>query len=391
MRPLWVALATAAAVTAGAGAAAILFQPPQVLDVTVLGAADPTASDRITEISVEVSNPGPLDVVPIFSVPGGALRNWYRWYAVEGPDRLGAGETARFVIVQEPYTGVPVTEAVQVIVGDLNEPRVRGASDVVRPVLERPPPAVLNPAFVSWEHSMFFGSPLPYAWVPWLELYGDDTAFVDGADGRLHLHLDLDTSRQAADDGALRFPFGLEANRTSGYDWSLLSLRQRIDFPSTLRIEFDDGDRGTFSGGARTEVGVLLEDVHGGTQLMILFADPATDADQQARLNLTFEDYVAHRILVTNRTVELDLVALWEELGWHVPAKRAVPSLLPYGPGDVGMGAASVETAAERMEVVRPVELKVFVASYPPHERESLDATFTFVGGPAWDPAPSRL
>lgn len=369
----------------------VLFGTPQHLDVQVIGMADATLSDRITVLDVTVHNPGPLDVRPNIAVPSSALRNWYSWPVTQGPAVLAAGTQATYRVTQPAYTGVPISEGFSVVVMDAHDARIRGVSPIVHASRDHLLPAVLNPTFHDWAPSMFYPDALPYGWVPWLDLHGGDVANVTGRDGSVTLSLELDTTRRPRGDDPANIPFGLAADRRSSSQWSMVSLRQRIDFPRTLRIDLEDGDRGTFSGGARTEVGVLLEDVAGRTQLMVLFSGGPTDPDQHGELDLSFPTYDAHRILVTNRSIDLDLEPLYERLGWHIPALQQVPRLLPHGPGDVGMGSAAVLEGADQMEVSRPVELKLFVASYPPHEHAHLRATFSFVGGPALDPALSRL
>ena len=345
----------------------------QILDVTLVDARDPTRSDRWTELYVEIDNPGPRQVFPNFVVPANGLKNWYPWEIVEGPLPLAPGQNATYKITQPPYTGIAINEGFRVIAHDIYNPRIRGTTEVARPPIDWPLPAILNPDFEAWVPSMFHYSDLPYGWIHWYELEGDDKYTIWGEDGEVNLKLELDQSR------------------TEGDEWSHVSVRQRIDFPSRIRIDFVEGTRGAFSAGARSQIGVSLDDVHGGTQVMFLFTNHATDADQDDRVNLTFGDYRAHRFLVTNRTIEVDLVALYDELGWRQPAQRTLPRLLPHGPGDVGMGGASVMAGLAQAEIQRPVELKVFLASYPPHEMSELTATFSFVGGPAWDPAPSRF
>src|SRR6185503_16598570 len=98
---------------------------------------------------------------------------------------------------------VPLNEGFRVVVNDVHQGRIRGASEVVHPTVDWALPAVLNPGFESWEPSMFHATPLPYAWVHWLELHGDDRYSISGSDGVATLVLEPD------------------AKRTTGEEWSL--------------------------------------------------------------------------------------------------------------------------------------------------------------------------
>lgn len=362
-------------VAGGAAAGTAWMGDLQPLEVRVVSMADPMLTDRITELVVEVHNPGPETAWPNFAVPANSLKNWYPWSIEEGPTPLQPGETGVYRLTSPPYTGVAIEEGFRVLVNDLHHGNIRGSSAVMRPVVTWDLPAVLNPTFQAWEPSMFHATPLPYGWVHWYERHGGDRGSIEGKDGEITLRLEPDRSR------------------TTGDEWSLVSVRQRIDFPTTLRVELVDATRGAFSAGARTQAGVLLEDVYGGTQVVILFAGHATDADQEAVHDLVLDDgnMRSYRVLVTNRSIEIDLVKLYRDHGWHLPARQELPRLVPHGPGDVGMGHASVLAGLQRAEVARPMELKVFVASYVPHELDAVEATFAFVGGPAYEPAASRL
>ncbi len=372
-----------------AGVGALMIPPPQEVSVTVTAMADPTESDRITELWLDVSNPGPLDFVPNFVVPGNALKNWYAWDVESGPAVLRAGESASYHITTPPYTGIQSSHSFTVIVLDAQDRPIQGRSDEVTPFIDREPPAVLNPNFQAWEHSMFHDTPLPYGWVHGLFLYEDDQYAITGEDGVIQLDLWPDPNSGVTTQ-LLPPPFDgewIEEDR----GWSLVSVRQRIDFPRQLTITIEDTDRGVFSAGARYQAGVYFQDPYARQEVVVLFAEPATDADQPQTQLVRFDGLESYRILVTNRSVSLDLLQIYEDNGWRLPTPGGVSRLLASGPGDVGIGTYSMAQATDRFQIIRPIEMKVFVASYPPHEVDHMQARFTYVGGPALDPAENRV
>ncbi len=370
MKQVLAALLPIVLVAAGLSYAAM--QPaPTPLSVEVVGQADPGRTGMVTELQVELTNPGDEPVRPKFSVPSNRLKNWYTWTINAGPETLPAGGTAVYDLHQPPYTGIPRGESFQVVASDIESPTIRGTSPLTLAAPPSPEPAVVNPGFRSWIPAMIAPYDLPFGWIPVAELHGDDQMTIQGTDGSLNLSLELDTTR---------------TERTgSAEDWSMVALRQRIEFPDQLRVTVHDGDRSSFSGGPQVLVGVLLEDPHRPHQLMVLFTEHPTDEDQAAVRTLQLGETTSVRYLVTNRTQTIDLPAVWRDQGWALPTPREVDERFPSPAGQVGMGALAVEAAYDRFEVMRPIELKVLLASFPPHQQAELEARFSFVGGPAYD------
>jgi len=358
------ALAAALAMSAGA----------QEVGLSVLAVGDPSWSARVTSLQVRVDNPGPLPVSPVFTTPANALLNPFSWNA-SGPGTVPPGGNATFDLTTPPWTGIPEGVGFRVVVTDAHGRAVRGESDLARADPPGDRPSALNPGFASWIPSMIAPYSLPYGWVPEIVLHGSDRFAIDGRDGAAHLSLDLDINRTKAEGGP--------------EDWSMVALRQRIDFPRTFRVELGNGTRSDHAVGPRTIVGVSLEDVYGKTQVLILFSERPTAPDQPSEALLRFGDFASRRVLVTNRTIEVDMVKLYEDAGWKVPDRQHAVREATVGPEDVGLGAGAMPGAYEQLSLQRPLELRVLVASFPPHERERVEATFSYVGGPALDPSPS--
>lgn len=356
----------------GAGLTYLALQPsPTPPEVRVTDMADPWQTGTVTEMEVELTNPGEEPIRPKFAVPNNRLKNWYTWTIETGPETLPPGQTATYLLHQPPWTGIPRDQGFRVVVSGIDTPERRGISPLTQADPSTPSPGVVNPGFRAWVPSMIAPYELPFGWIPVSELHRGDEATIQGTDGRLELAMDLDLSRTQRTGGA--------------EDWSMVGLRQRIDFPAHLKVSFERGDRSAFAGGPGVLVGVLLEDPYKPHQLMVLFTDHRTDEDQEAVRTLQIGETTSVRYLVTNRTRTVDLPHVWQDQGWELPTPREVDARFPSPASQVGMGAPAVEAAYDRFEVMRPIELKVLIASFPPHQQSHLETSFSFVGGPALD------
>ncbi len=318
----------------------VAAEDPQTVDVAVLAALDSRDTDRITEVHVRVHNPGPEAIEPVFSIPAGALMNWYAW-PFDGPAVLGPGQTGTYVLHQGAYTGVPVTHAFRVIVNDGD---IEGRSALFKAKLSERP-SVINPGLTDWAPSMFYQDALPFGWAPFHVLH-DATAHVSGGDGNLSLRLETD-----------------------GPKTSMAAIHQRIDFPRTFRVE------GAVSGGLG---GAILEDLHANKRLELVFGPEDEAAFREGHVDVV-------RVQRPGPVIEADVQAIWEDQGWDVPAKQFLDRRFPHSSGDMGVGLRGLPVEQGRLEFFRPLEMRLFVAA-----DHAVEGRFAFAGGPALDPAPSR-
>jgi hypothetical protein len=352
------------AVLAGA---AVLTTPNPDLVLDLAGMADPMDTHRVTDLAVDVTNRGDDPLAPRFTVAGAALKNRMTWAIQDGPATLDPGESDRYHVTQPPYTGVPEGEPFRVLANDVRESQRRARTPVRTADVPGPRPAVANPGFQAWAESMVADHPLPYGWVPTKEMHGSDDVRVDGSAGRVDLALEPDVDREPTD---------------APDAWSMVGVRQRVDFPRTLEVAFEGGNRSAFAGGPSVMVGVVLEDGYARNQLVVLFTRQATDPDQADRRFLESDGYESERVLVTGREATVNVTELWRENGWRIPGLQWVDPQRPHGPANAGFGGTGVGASPTTGQFVRAVELKVVLASYPPHESPHLEASFGFVGGP---------
>lgn len=340
-------------------------------EVEVGSVHDPSSSGLVTRIELNVTNHHDEPLEPWFTVPNNRLMNRNAWTIEEGPATLAPNETAHYTITQPPWTGIPRGRSFQVTALD-RDSQLRGPSSFVEAKPPEPAPSVRNPDFRSWQPSMFAADELPFGWVPQTVLHEGDEFEVDGREGQLTLELDPNTNRAGPTEGPQA--------------WSMVSLRQRIDFPKTFHVSFANGTRSDFALGPQTIAGVLLQDSYAGHQVVVLFADHPTAGDQPSQGLLELgEGFESQRYLVTNRSISLDLAEVWQENGWRIPESRYVPDPFPEGSRQIGFGGTSVAQAYAQFQPMRPIEMKMLVASFPPHERSHVEATFDYVGGPALD------
>lgn len=358
------------------GLALVVLDGPagQVLAVEVTEVEDTWSTGTVTRLTVNVTNLHDEPIEPWFTVPNNRLMNWYPWTIEEGPGTLEPGETATYTLTQPPWTGIPRGRTFQLFAQDVHENDLRGVSESVPARPPQPAPSARNPDFRSWQPSMIAPYKLPFGWIPRTVLHDGDDFEIHGGEGRLTLELDPDMNRTGPADGPKA--------------WSMVALRQRIDFPSSFRVAFANGTRTDFALGPQTIAGVSLEDPHAGRQLVILFAQHPTAPDQPERGLLDFGDFETERILVTNRSARIDVLEVWEDNGWRIPETDYVPRPEGAGSRNVGFGTTSIAQAYDQFQPMRPLELKVLVASFPPHQEAHVEATFDYVGGPALDAGP---
>ncbi len=344
---------------------ALVLPDPTLIEIEVIDQSDPALTDRITHLQLLVRNVGDWDLAPVFFVPGGALMNWIVWDQQDGAPIIPAGNEETIVITTPPYTGIPFGADFRVLAFD-GDGRRLGGTQLVPFDVDATRPSALNPAFQYWQPQMFTRDPMPYGWVPLDRTLRESSWQIVGEDGNLTMRLWPDSDRRMN---------------------STLVVRQAIDFPMHLRIDTDpsmlrvDGDRAVAA--------ILIEDVYAERRIDVQLLPPG---QRPLPIESGIDDAGEWLRIQTNAsTIDLDVPDLFDQMGWAWPAKRTLERTETVGPGNIGFGAAATLAGAQRLEIMRPIELELLLVSKPPHPMEMLQVSFSNVGGPALDPSPSRF